>query len=364
MEWIFHIGIAQSLFSAFLLFTRKGNNLIDKILGTWMIFIFLELFHMLLEIIQSPVHAITSNFGFYSLTFGPFLYLYVSKLTSQDPVFKWNEVWHFIPYVLFSFCHLIFYTNRPLLSGDIELSGAWLILNMLRIVVLFVSLSVYSYLSLQAIQKHKNSIKDSFSFESSNITLNWLRHVAIIFIGTYIVLIVNMLTGNIAQAAISTSHYIPAFGLTFFCFSLSYYGFNQPVIFQKPGKNTYKNEEGAVELDDKCRQMHLNKLKSYLIEEKPYLNSELTITALAESVKLPRHYITEILKIDLKKNFFTLVNDYRIEEVKKRLINKEHKDDSVLQLAMESGFNSKSSFNALFKQRTGMTPSEYRRKES
>jgi len=58
------------------------------------------------------------------------------------------------------------------------------------------------------------------------------------------------------------------------------------------------------------------------------------------NIKLPRHYITEILKSELNKNFFTFVNDYRVEEVKSRLVRDEYKNASVLQLGLDSGFNS------------------------
>jgi len=362
MEWIFHIGIAQSIFAAFLLFTKKGNNLPDKILGTWMVFIFLELAHMLLEIAHSPLHRFTSNFGFYSLTFGPFLYLYVCKLTSQDSVFAVRDLVHFVPYVFYSLGHLIFFTNRPLLSGELELDSGWFMLNILRIATLLLSLSIYSILSIRVIRTHKKSIKDSFSFQTSNITLSWLNQVTLVFIVTYLVLIINMLSGNIARTIMSTSHYIPAIGLTFFCFSLSYFGFNQPLLFQKSKiKQDLDDIKTNGDLDSSKRKVYLQKLNNYLETEKPYLNSELNINALADGVKLPRHYLTEILKKDLNKNFFTLINDYRLDEVKRRLLNEKYIDNSVLQLALESGFNSKSSFNAIFKEHTGMTPSEYRK---
>ena len=359
MTWIFHIGIAQSIFSAFLLLRKRGNIVTNKILGAWMIFIAFELIHMLLEITQSPVHSYTSNFAFYSLTFGPFLYLYVSKLAKENSSMQLRDLIHFLPYVLFSLTHLLFFTNRPLLSGQLEMDQGWFVLNILRVFTLFISLTSYSIFSIKVIREHRKSIKDSFSFESSKITLNWLSQVAIIFIATYVVLILNILTGNIAQEVMSTSHYIPAFGLTFFCFSLSYYGFDQPLIFKKT--NT-PEEFDRLHLPSNKREDYLIKLIDFMEREKPYLNSELTINTLAEDMKLPRHYISDILKQDLNKNFFMLINEYRIDEVKQRLLSEGFKNDSVLQIALNSGFNSKSSFNAIFKQYTGTTPTEYRKR--
>lgn len=359
MNWIFHIGIAQSFFSAFLLLTNKESNLPGRILGFWMIFIGLELLHMLFEINGSSWHIYTSNFGFYSLTFGPFMYLYVTKLTHENATFRRGDLLHFLPYVSLSLIHIFFFTNRPLLSGEIELDQGWFFLALARVITLFISLSAYSLLSFQIIRKHRRSLKDSYSFESSKITLNWIRLIIIIFISTYVILIINMLTGNLAVLLFDTSHLIPAIGLTFFCFCLSYYGFNQPVIFQSSNRKD-GSEHSSVELTNSKRIEYLEKLTFFITKEKPYLNSELTISELAESAKIPRYYITEILKTELNKNFFTLIQDYRIKEVKNKLKDPSLKSESVLQIALESGFSSKSSFNALFKQYTGMTPSQFR----
>jgi AraC-like DNA-binding protein len=284
-------------------------------------------------------------------------------LTKENAELKPKHLLHFLPYIGFSLIHLIFFTNRPLLSDTLELDQGWFLLVLGRIIALLITLPVYGILAWQIIARHRKSLKDSFSFESSSITLKWLRHIIIIFIVTYLVLIINMLTGNLAALFFKTSHMIPAVGLTFFCFSLSYYGFNQPVLFQK---NTLSAEvrhpqTGEEVLTPARRKVLLQKLQAFLSSEKPFLNPELTISELAERVGIPRFYITDILKHELNLNFFTLIQDYRIEEVKIKLRDTKWNDASVLQIALESGFNSKSSFNALFKQYTGMTPSDYRK---
>ncbi len=59
------------------------------------------------------------------------------------------------------------------------------------------------------------------------------------------------------------------------------------------------------------------------------------------------------------KNFYNLVNDYRVEEVKKRMVDPKYRHLTILAIAYDAGFNAKSSFNTVFKEKTGMTPSEY-----
>ncbi|NJN26477.1 MAG: helix-turn-helix transcriptional regulator [Cyclobacteriaceae bacterium] len=363
MQWIFHIGIAQSIFSAFILFTKRRKNQSDVVLGFWMMFIAFELVHMLLENNHSPLHGFTSNFGFYAITFGPFLFLYTQKLTRQDPSFHPVDLLHFLPYFILSLLHLIFFTNRRLESDImIEVSNAWEFLIAARVIFLCLPMAVYSYLSYRIIIRHQKSIKDHFSFESNTITLSWLRQVILIFVGTYAILIINVLTGNITLRLFDSSHLIPAAGLTFFCFSLSYFGFDQPAMFQALVREENHKMDKTPVWETKNVELE-DKLIKYLINEKPFLKPELSIQELADGMKWPRHYITDTLKNRLNKNFFTLINDYRIAEVKMYLANSEHINRPVLEIALACGFNSKSSFNAIFKEYTGLTPSEYRKQQ-
>ncbi len=359
MNWLFHIGIAQSLFAALFLFTRRRQAISDKMLAWWMLFISLELWHMLFEIIGSPWHGVTSNFGFYALTFGPFLYLYTSFITGRRHTWSFRDYLHFAPYLLFSIVHFVFFTNKSIQAEEIQSSTSWFILNISRVITLLASLSVYSFLSIRILRKHEKTIRDDYSYDSSGVNLGWLRHIIAIFLFTYLALILNLLAGNIAYRLFNTSHLIPAAGLTFFCFFLSYYGFNQPVIEWK--SNEQHESKDTLALPKEKRRMLITRLEKYMTEEHPYLNPELTMSQLAEGMKLPRHYITEILREEMNKNFFVMVNDYRVEAVKLLLQDYQCEHKSLLSIALECGFNSKSSFNALFKQYTGYTPSEYRK---
>lgn len=86
----------------------------------------------------------------------------------------------------------------------------------------------------------------------------------------------------------------------------------------------------------------------------------LTLTAVADKLNISPHNLSQVLNCRLGRNFYTFVNHYRIEEMKALLDDPSRHKDSILAIAYECGFNSKSSFNTLFKKETGMTPSEYR----
>jgi len=104
-----------------------------------------------------------------------------------------------------------------------------------------------------------------------------------------------------------------------------------------------------------------NALTRLLEEERVYRDDALTLQSLAGMLGVTPHRLSWLLNEELRVTFNSLINGYRIEEVKRRLADSSLNGDSILQTAMEAGFNSKASFNRAFKLNTGMTPSEYKR---
>jgi AraC-like DNA-binding protein len=103
------------------------------------------------------------------------------------------------------------------------------------------------------------------------------------------------------------------------------------------------------------------KLIDYMNSEKPYINPDLNLRDLAEHVEVYPHYVTQVLNTLFNQNFYDFVNTYRVAEAKKLLKDLyKSKKMPILTIAYNCGFNSKSSFNRIFKQKTGLTPSEYR----
>jgi len=83
----------------------------------------------------------------------------------------------------------------------------------------------------------------------------------------------------------------------------------------------------------------------------------------SQSLGVSRNHLTQIINAKLKKNFYTFVNEYRVMEIKARIKDPKNEQLTLLALAYDSGFNSKSAFNMIFKNATGVTPSDYRKKE-
>jgi len=99
-----------------------------------------------------------------------------------------------------------------------------------------------------------------------------------------------------------------------------------------------------------------------MLNEKPYLNPDLNLYSLAKLLDIRPNHLSQIINSMEKKNFFDFVNEYRIHEVKKNLVQDDKKNLSLLGIAFESGFNSKASFNRAFRKIEGTTPSKYKEK--
>jgi len=120
-----------------------------------------------------------------------------------------------------------------------------------------------------------------------------------------------------------------------------------------PGHSYAKSPLGAA-----VRQRIRRKLEARLGEDAIYKRSDLTLRVLSEALKENPHYVSQVISQELNTSFYELINRYRIEQAKRLL--RESPEESVLAIAMNVGFNSKSAFHAAFRRCTGATPSDFR----
>jgi AraC-like DNA-binding protein len=97
--------------------------------------------------------------------------------------------------------------------------------------------------------------------------------------------------------------------------------------------------------------------------EQPYLDGELRLSQLAESLDMPAHHLSQVINVTRQQTFFDFINRHRINHAESLLIDP-NSASNMLEIALASGFNSKASFNRIFKKETGMTPSAFQKRES
>ncbi len=158
--------------------------------------------------------------------------------------------------------------------------------------------------------------------------------------------------------------------LTFFIFILGYFGYRQGEIFRFEPLNIAREaheSRAKEELHDHKAEIPVineadaQKLSALMKEEQPFLESSLTINDLSRMMDMPPHQLSRVINRHFGMNFFEYVNQYRIEYFKQLAADPKYQHYSLLGLGLECGFNSKSSFNRVFKEHTGLTPGAVRK---
>jgi AraC-like DNA-binding protein len=366
IEPILYIGISQSLFAGLLIATRRPYTTANRIMTAWVFLFCIEMIFALINHTVLEVYA----FPFISFTYGPLLYLYVRHMANPSLKYAPWHTMHFVPFFVFFAVSVIF---RNVSFFD-DLSGFFTIdrFTPLRIVYsacFFLSVTVYSILSFIQIRRHQARLHDIVSFTSEKMTLNWLKILSITFYVGYIVIFILGGIGIIAGLIPFDPYILTFIFIAFFSFAYSFYAIRQPEMLDYPVVATTENDNVAQTGAEKYVKSGLRKeqaeeyltiLLNYMDDEKPYLDGDLTIHDLSQKTGIPRHHITEVLNEKYSRNFFTFVNEYRVREVISRINDPKYQRYTILAIAFDAGFNSKSTFNTIFKTYTGNTPSEYR----
>ncbi|MET0463134.1 MAG: helix-turn-helix transcriptional regulator [Chitinophagaceae bacterium] len=102
-----------------------------------------------------------------------------------------------------------------------------------------------------------------------------------------------------------------------------------------------------------------SRLLQWMIGNKPYLDPALTIDDLAGQLNVRRHHLSQVINQEFSRNFFEFINGYRIDAFKELAVKQENHHLSIMGMAFDCGFNSKATFNQVFKKQEGITPSAF-----
>ncbi|MCT4591152.1 MAG: helix-turn-helix domain-containing protein [Carboxylicivirga sp.] len=372
MESVILLGVVQAFFSAFVLISKRPKNLADKILIGWLItFGILFVIGGIKRFCQLEFNVIGANL---LITIGPFLYQYSYSLIKSSSQYHWKNLLHFVPATALIIISSLIENAMPgPHCQQMFFSGQSVWYRYVFASTFVISFIVYLYLTLRLLKQHEISIEDYYSARSERINLQWIWYVLIFFFIFFFILLTVGVSklGMLTEVRTHLSNFINI-GLVIFIYSVSLFGYRQGYIYNRSKKvvNKPNQEENKLNmaryeksgLKDKQAGAYKIKLLEHMELQQPWKDSDLTIQSLSDQVSIPKHHITQTINSQLGKNFYHFVNEYRLNEVQKMLGNLEYRSWSIIAVAYECGFNSKSSFNTFFKQQTGLTPSEYRRR--
>lgn len=279
----------------------------------------------------------------------------------------WRKIrLHYLPFLAYFLLitlpnFLSYPTEKPVFEYLVFLNENELIFQIQALYLIF-----YCLITLTTLASYKKKLKLAFS-NHENRDLDWFRYLNL---GLAAIISFNIF------AAISEAAFNIEFDLSIFttlllillmCF-LGYFGMMQskiliPVhLFQEEVKQPTKKKDIKHHLanaDEGEIRILNEKLQLILEHERIYLNPDVTLLSLAKAMDTSDKKLSALINHHLKTTFYDLINHYRIEEVKRRLRNKDHLESTLLAIALDSGFNSKTTFNRIFKNETGCSPSEF-----
>ena len=367
---LYIVGIFISFFLAFLLWHKKNKSEADKILGLWLFFIGVHLALFYNNFIGNYVkfpYLLGLEIPF-PLIHAPFLYLYTSSLTHIWDYKKYRPL-HFLPFFLsYGLFFSFLYSNLANKIWVYQNKGLGYEIQVKIISTLFsVTSIVYVILSLWLLKKHKINIRNQFSY-LDKINLIWLRY-----------LILGIALTCIVQFFYDEYTFVVA---VFFVLFIGYYGISQVGIFtnqynlqyqSKGSTQTNLNDDQPISPnpntenikynksglnDDLANQIHLN-LTQLMQNEKLFKNAEISLLDVAKKLNIHPNILSQVINTKEQKNFFDYINHYRIKEFKTIASLPNNQKFSLLSLAFDCGFNSKTAFNRNFKNSTGLTPTAY-----
>jgi len=300
----------------------------------------------------------------------PLYFLYSKYLTGKEEDFNKKDWIHFLPFVAYKIFLIPFYfmsekeifdfLNSSLISNH---PLQYIIFNW---VIIFQGL-VYLIFVIVRVKKRDKFIDNHFS-SNYNIKLDWLKNASYLGILTTLVFLIENILLFINNSP-SETFGLSSVAAAVYIYAIGYLGLSRSGVFTELVTIETKELEKEYFTNDKYEKSGLSEEKAdeyyqklilLMEEEKIFKQIKLTLGELAEMISISSHNLSEVINTKTEMNFFDFINRYRIEEVKKEIIKPENDNLTLLAVAMDVGFNSKSSFNTLFKKYVGLTPSKYR----
>ncbi len=354
-------------------FNREANRLLVILLGLASFFLFFKVIGYYRDVANAlPKLILVPNFALF--TFAPVFYFYLHRLLFKQG-FTAGQAWpHFVlPSLQFLVYIPYFFMDgkrfqHKIVNNETDLKWVFAITF---IVAVFSNLYYY-YKSRKAIRKYSESYINETAYHQN---INYLSAVLVIFmicivlgIFTCVLFAVNTLRGGVITELLENSINLIWIAFSLIGFVLGYYAIHQPEIFKINHEENNEEETSTPEPETSKTRTSIaeeeldafrDRIEEVMNTQKPYLNPNLALNDLATLVKTPSHTLSRVIREGYDKNFFDFINSYRIAEFKENINNPKYHNYTLLGIAFEVGFNSKTAFNRSFKKMTGQTPSEF-----
>lgn len=357
-------GVLSFLLSMYLIF-YPGNFFPNRILGalvfSWTVTVFVFILHST-DFYIKYVH-LYAVFDIFTLMFFPLMFLYLRNYLYRDIKKPERQLLHFLPAILYLLVLMPFFIQ----SGDAKLKmfqegfPLWYrILQSVFNIIIILQGVFYSIFCLREIHRFQYFRKKHLSkFQLS--TLRWLR----MFVLINVILWMFGTTGTILDI-LNIRIFVDLFkifyaGLSLFTIVLAIFTINRPELFSESediiNLVRVKTTNSKAITDQNNDDFEI--ISQFIEREKPYLKTDLKMQDLVDATGITYKRISEVFNKNYNKTFYEVMNEFRLNEAKLLIEKGFHQDHTLNYLAEKAGFNSKTTFNRIFKKYTDQTPSDY-----
>jgi AraC-like DNA-binding protein len=306
----------------------------------------------------------------FTLLIGPLLYFYVRSFKEE---ITWRKAWpHLVLFVLYIINAYFLYTEVGLkypFTTNVPPEVPSHPLSFYPVIGRLIQRLVYYWLAMRVLLRYQKSIRQLFS-DVSRINLGWVRWL----VNGYLVFVLVTIIAYslILKYPERFSLWVLMIGsiVTIYIYMAAWKGISQSTLWQiKPEikKEVIEKEMQEAEkivIKKAPVERKYDEIVSRIIllmeKEKLYQETELTLLDLANRLQLPSYQVSQAINEGLNKSFYDVINGYRVEEAKRLLGDPKNINYTILSVGFEAGFNSKTTFNTVFKKFTGLTPTDFR----
>ncbi len=338
-------GIIQGIVFAIVVASSKKYRAFGTlILAAFILSFSLDNFQFFLEDagVISEFDLMAKYFIPFQFLSGPLFLLYGLSLINSDRKWKRSDKWFFIPF--FS-ALAISSTYKFFALSDTDAATITILYHFMEklfeLSSILIDLSILIYLTVKVFRLS----------ESKNTRLKWFKYVLI----ALIILTLLWIYVTFQDFYYGTENwytvYIGMSAVIYWMGHIGIYHFGTSLTTRKKKPENRLNYVAV----------HIDALKKMIVEEKRYLDPNLTLDGIASELNLSKSYLSRLINSELKMSFPDYLNSIRVEEAKNYLQSAEYANYTLVAIGLEAGFNSKTTFNHAFKQNTLLTPSEFRR---
>jgi AraC-like DNA-binding protein len=357
-------GFIQGWIYAVLLWNRSRQNgrLSDVLLGLVLVGMTFSIWEYMLgfsgiNILWEELEFLPRGFGF---AFPPLWYFYFKSQIDSSFRFSRKDVRHFIPFLVHTVYHVAVYAQGHEFVRDWEqnVHGPYGIGHLEFFIGVILQI-YYFYRSLKLYQHYRTWTKSQFS-DIDSVSFKWYRNFLIVLALGLLADWLHILVDVIFQLSFEQDWWDNLLMvLLIYYVSIAGYAQAQPsrqVAFKDDPEP--KSTQITTDLPSDYREWK-DRIDQLMQHNQPYLQPELTLADVAHQLKTNTSVLSGVINGVYKKNFNDFVNAYRVEEFKKQIQSPQNKHLTLLAVALDCGFNSKSTFNRAFKNATGITPKEF-----